>query len=490
MNIKTRLLSLLGLAVITSLGWSQGQQGPPQGGQNPPQEGQGTVGLSDAFVNVVPSVVERGQLVTLQFSFRTGLQVPPAEVNPSGANLAGMTAGTVLRDGNDFSVAVSIGTTATLGAATLAVEFPSPNGTLTFEQVGAVRIQEASEVGENEPVDEPETDPSPVPVQIADPTVPGTTESGGEAGLDTMSISAASLTVQAPDEGSAIIVTVSGDPGTSWQLQVTSDLTTWSDFATVELGANGMGIAELSSLAESQSYVRGRSANTVTGTPESPVDGVPETTDVYSLFSDNVEVFEDGDVIVLRSTGVPNHPSPYFGSGDPLYEAYNGENAGFNQNPNGIAEQDLVFRVPKNPSVASNHEATPLGPIGIAINGVVFFNQYAGPNNQPLTNEINSFDKYGGHPAQRDFYHYHVEPLFLSGQVGRDGFLGVLLDGFPVYGPEENGEEITNADLDEFHGHFGATKDHPEGIYHYHFTSEDPYLNGSGYYGAKGSVTQ
>jgi hypothetical protein len=251
-----------------------------------------------------------------------------------------------------------------------------------------------------------------------------------------------------------------------------------------------MGVAELASLSGSQGYVRGRSTSTVTETPESPTDGVAETTDVYSLFSDDVEVFEDGDVIVLRSTGVPNHPSPYFGSGDPLYEAYNGENAGFHQNPNGIAEQDLVFRVPKNPSVASNHEATPLGPIGISINGVAFFNQYAGPNNQPLTNEINSFDQYGGHPAQRDFYHYHVEPLFLSGQVGRDGFLGVLLDGFPVYGPEENGEEVANADLDEFHGHFGATKDHPEGIYHYHSTSEDPYLNGSGYYGAKGSVTQ
>ena len=66
----------------------------------------------------------------------------------------------------------------------------------------------------------------------------------------------------------------------------------------------------------------------------------------------------------------------------------------------------------------------------------------------------------------------------------------MLLDGFPVYGPEENGMEITNADLDEFHGHFGPTKQFPTGIYHYHFTDEDPYLNGSGYYGEKGWVTQ
>ena len=146
--------------------------------------------------------------------------------------------------------------------------------------------------------------------------------------------------------------------------------------------------------------------------------------------------------------------------------------------------------MPKNPSPATNPSATPLGPIGVSINGVPFFNQYAGPNNQPLTNEINSFDQYGGHPAQRGNYHYHVEPLFLSAQVGRDGFFGVLLDGYPVYGPEENGEEVTNADLDEFHGHFGATKEFPEGIYHYHFTAEDPYLNGAGFYGDEGMVTQ
>ena len=65
-----------------------------------------------------------------------------------------------------------------------------------------------------------------------------------------------------------------------------------------------------------------------------------------------------------------------------------------------------------------------------------------------------------------------------------------LLDGFPVYGLEENGMEITNADLDAFHGHFGPTKQFPSGIYHYHFTDEDSYLNGSGYYGEKGWVTQ
>jgi hypothetical protein len=68
--------------------------------------------------------------------------------------------------------------------------------------------------------------------------------------------------------------------------------------------------------------------------------------------------------------------------------------------------------------------------------------------------------------------------------------LGFLLDGFPVYGPLENSITITNADLDAYHGHTHATADFPNGIYHYHFTAAAPYLNGSGFKGTAGTVTQ
>jgi len=44
--------------------------------------------------------------------------------------------------------------------------------------------------------------------------------------------------------------------------------------------------------------------------------------------------------------------------------------------------------------------------------------------------------------------------------------------------------------LDVYHGHTHKTIDYPAGIYHYHFTTEAPYLNGSGYYGTPGTVTQ
>jgi hypothetical protein len=73
---------------------------------------------------------------------------------------------------------------------------------------------------------------------------------------------------------------------------------------------------------------------------------------------------------------------------------------------------------------------------------------------------------------------------------GKDTFLGFLLDGFPVYGPIENQVKITNDDLDDYHGHQHATTDYPNGIYHYHITDNDPYINGNGFYGTPGTYTR
>jgi hypothetical protein len=209
----------------------------------------------------------------------------------------------------------------------------------------------------------------------------------------------------------------------------------------------------------------------------------------YEDFS-GVTLWADGTTatIFVQSSAVPDHNSPYFPLGDPRYEAYNGSNPNYMQNPNQIQTQTIEFHIPLNPQEATVHQSTPLGPIGVALNGVPFFNQYAGPG-QPLTNEINSFDQYNGHPQQTGVYHYHVEPLALTALYGEDALLGFLLDGFPVYGPMENGDPVMNADLDTYHGHSHATADYPSGIYHYHFTADAPYLNGAGFYGVPGSVT-
>lgn len=216
---------------------------------------------------------------------------------------------------------------------------------------------------------------------------------------------------------------------------------------------------------------------------------------VYYKIYGAQSITNNGTFITIKSNGLPDHKSAYYPVGNSLHEDFNGTTFSgnvFMQNPNTISEQTYTFKIPLNPSVATNHAATPLGPIGVALNGVPLFNQYAGPNNQALSREVVSFDQYYGHPQQTGQYHYHVEPLYLTTvKSTKSGLMGFLLDGFPVYGPqEENGTTVNSSDLDAYHGHSHATVDFPAGIYHYHFTSDAPYLNGNGFYGTAGTVSE
>ena len=126
----------------------------------------------------------------------------------------------------------------------------------------------------------------------------------------------------------------------------------------------------------------------------------------------------------------------------------------------------------------------------VSINGVLLFNQYAGVNMVtgeflPLENEIESFDIYNGHPQQTGQYHYHFEPVYLT-VADNAAFIGFGLDGFPVYGPRN--PDHSDLDLDECNGETHVTPEYPEGIYHYHVTSVEPYIMGC-YRGTPGTWT-
>ncbi len=211
---------------------------------------------------------------------------------------------------------------------------------------------------------------------------------------------------------------------------------------------------------------------------------------VYGATSIYTQVINDTTFVVFTTVDTPDHKSPYYKTTQWESRKYIADTASsFKINPSVIVQQSLVFKIPLHPVVKTNKTATPLGPIGISLNGVPFFNQYAA-GRATLTYEKLSFDQYGGHPQQQGQYHYHVEPKWLTQNKGEDALLGFLLDGFPVYGPMENGKTISNSDLDQYHGHTSATADYPAGIYHYHITSTDPYINGSGFYGVPGTVSQ
>jgi hypothetical protein len=212
---------------------------------------------------------------------------------------------------------------------------------------------------------------------------------------------------------------------------------------------------------------------------------------VYQKIYGATDIYVDGDYIVIKTNDVPDHQSPYFLNTQWQSTMWvNDTRAGFQQAPgNKIATTNTTFRIPKNPVASSTHTALTAATIGVAINGVAFFNQYQAQN-QLITStsgEYSSFDLYGGHPTPMNEYHYHIEPYNLTAANGDDALLGFMLDGFPIYGPQEGNTVLTSADLDTYHGHFGVTEDYPNGIYHYHITADIPYINGNGYYGVQGT---
>ena len=202
-----------------------------------------------------------------------------------------------------------------------------------------------------------------------------------------------------------------------------------------------------------------------------------------------VSVVVNGDNLVIYAKDLPDHKSAYYDLNNDLYEAYDEpDNPSFKLNPNDIAEQNIVMTIPRFPEKANNHESTPMGTMGVAVNSGSIFNQMAAPGDDILE-ELNTFDQYEGHPAPGGVYHYHIEPVWLTETLGEDAFIGLLLDGFPVYGPVEDGVRLTNDDLDVYHGHSHETTEFPNGIYHYHITDDLPWINGDGFYGTPGTIT-
>ena len=218
-------------------------------------------------------------------------------------------------------------------------------------------------------------------------------------------------------------------------------------------------------------------ATAATPTPSTSATSLPA---MYSQFY-GAQVSLDGSFVVLRATSVPDHTSPYFGQGKTGYEA---PQAGMQVNPNLIVAQTMVLRVPVSPASATSSD-TPLGVMGVAVNGVALFNQYAA-GRAPLTGEILSFDRYNGHPQQNGQYHYHIEPVYLTAQ-GSSRLVGVLLDGFPVYGTRDPGGVVPSG-LDACNGHIGATPEFPSGLYHYHIVAAPPYIAGC-FRGAPGTAS-
>lgn len=226
-----------------------------------------------------------------------------------------------------------------------------------------------------------------------------------------------------------------------------------------------------------------------------PTDtGEPNTGSLHSAFAefdtDNLTIYADGDDIVLETNGLPNHTSPYWSNttersaidpmGNLLVTEAAEENHPLFVEPTVTTHEDMApgnidnfngsytLRVPSAPSLAALSSSTGLGAIGIAVSGSMIYNDEEGPN-VPLDDAVPSLDYTAAHTGPQS-YHYHLEPKAWSDDDNE--LIGIMSDGFFLYGRKCNSTESYPDDLDASGGHTSTTQHTTTEEYHYHIQNE------------------
>jgi hypothetical protein len=176
----------------------------------------------------------------------------------------------------------------------------------------------------------------------------------------------------------------------------------------------------------------------------------------------------------LTGNGLPlEHTTGTFpvGRNDPAFA--------IDRNPNRIHAQQIALSLPLTPTLASAAQCVPMGMIGVALSGVAIFNALDAAGRDAVAHEVQ--DRCNGHPQREGQYHYHGPTPCLLASASNNELIGFALDGFGIYSAyDENGKELTNADLDECHGRVSRIQwnGRPVTMYHYVLTREYPYTVG------------
>jgi hypothetical protein len=191
-----------------------------------------------------------------------------------------------------------------------------------------------------------------------------------------------------------------------------------------------------------------------------------------AVWADDMTVTVADDTLTLSDDGVPDHD---------VLEAY----ALMDGSTVGVVESSYSMTFPMLPVAADSPSDTNMGAIGAAVSGGLYFNPYEGDGTSVALD--NNFDVDGvpfvdscnAHPLPNGgTYHYHGVPYCITDVLDTDGahsvMIGVLLDGYTVYGPWGDGG-VAPTDLDACSGHTGTTPEFTEAVYHYHLTETAPY---------------
>jgi len=179
-------------------------------------------------------------------------------------------------------------------------------------------------------------------------------------------------------------------------------------------------------------------------------------------FSCRVSLTVAAGLVSATADGQPDYLSNYFPKANACHEDYSGAI----QNPNTIAAETYVVQFPEAPSTAGQPMKTAV--VGLAVNGVPIFGNFAAPGDD-IYQEAGTFDRCGGHPQMTGAYHYHAEPYAIS--YDDDAFVGLMRDGYPIYGRKDPDGSYPTIDADG--GHTGVTIDSPStAVYHYHVNEQ------------------
>jgi len=237
-------------------------------------------------------------------------------------------------------------------------------------------------------------------------------------------------------------------------------------------------------------------------------DSTVESTDLTAGGTQTCSVTTEvvGDNLAIISTGIPNHD----------FESTLGCCA---------SEQNSVWIIPLEPELSDDApvSAPERGPVAFTVSGVAIYGPEEGPGGDAVALEHGYFveDRQtvdlgvcGGHAGPGGEYHYHYDSNCMHWHEDSQDISGydiselaetvvskviaLAFDGFPIYSTHEYDSsgatvEVTSSyrlksgangyggiddydyiedlgDLDECNGHFGATPEAPDGIYHYHST--------------------
>jgi len=210
-------------------------------------------------------------------------------------------------------------------------------------------------------------------------------------------------------------------------------------------------------------------------------DGNPVPKDQY--IPDAVTLSIEGTHLVMRSRNLPNHPTGVFPDRSRWIDG----------NPNVIRDQSFTWRLPLEPrenprhaamDATNSNRALPMGPIGVAANGVVFYNPF---DHIAEADAVWRLDRCCGHPSPMQEYHYHKYPVcvntpWLDDGAGHSPLIGFAFDGFPVYGPYESAGQLAKDSKATPLNAFNLHEDPARGP-HYHVTpGRFPHIIG-GYWG-------